>query len=105
MKPYKIKIDGTEETLLPLDGKQFTEEELRAHVGGTPMVICRKDMNVVVVNNDLYYDVTENFPINEKASKDIYPFMIEEDVLEWVLGDAIVCAPYEIPKEMTQVKE
>lgn len=67
MKEAKIiKADGTEETIVPANGTDFSLEEAQKVVGGLIEVVNRSDEMIIVCNEEgLFMD----FDVNEKATE------------------------------------
>lgn len=67
MKEAKIiKADGTEETIVPANGTDFSLEEAQKVVGGLIEVVNLSDEMIIVCNEEgLFMD----FDVNEKATE------------------------------------
>ncbi len=95
-----LKADGTEQEILPVDGKKFTLNELRTLVGGTIDIQVNRGVGshrkgskrCMVVNDNGKLDGS---PVNEAASKiwrewypiEIYPHNNDGTIV----GDVLLC--------------
>lgn len=64
-----IKADGTEQTVTPKNGVEFTLEEMHQYIGGGHLEAVRFTANLV-----MYIDesgVLKQLPLNEKASEEL----------------------------------
>ena len=85
MQTKIIKADGTEQEVLPKDGKYFSLEEMQEIVGGFIEMISCNDQNFLCVLNE--EGKINELPINEKATKLVDKIISPDDYL---VGDVLI---------------
>ncbi|MCK9459487.1 MAG: DUF3846 domain-containing protein [Proteobacteria bacterium] len=81
------KTDGTQETILPKSGKQFTLAEMQAAVDGYIEPLYLPDGRVLLVNED---GKSRGFPYNELAT--FHGAMAGISMNDCVVGPALLCS-------------
>lgn len=88
MKEAKIiKADGTEETIVPANGTDFSLEEAQKVVGGLIEVVNLSDDMILVCNEEGLF---MHFDINEKATDLCHK---SEAIMpgSFIVGDVLYC--------------
>ena len=85
MKTRIIKSDGTEQEILPENGKDFSLEEMQKIVGGHVEIIGCNDQNFLCVLNE--EGKIQELPLNEKATALVNRIISPDD---FIVGDVLI---------------
>ena len=98
MKAFRVRLDGTLQALKPLNKRQFTREEIIEIVGPKPIFLGTRNKMSMVLDETPYLEEREEVAYNKVASKMIIPFKREDAVIDFVLGEPLVCEPRMLKK-------
>lgn len=85
------KVDGSEQEVLPANGKGFTLDEMQALVGGYVQVIYLPDGSPCLMDED---GKSKNKPINQRAT--LMGRVAGTQGGDCIVGDFVVCKREEL---------
>lgn len=81
-----IKLDGSQLTITPQEGNQFTLKEMQHYVGGYIEIVYLQNNLIMVINEE---GRLLGLPRNEKATK-LANFHLDFD--DYIAGDVVICS-------------
>lgn len=86
-----IRSIGTQETVQPANGVDFTLAELQGYVGGWIEIVDLADGRIMVIHEEGKF---EELPVNEPATRLFMQGRVP--TLDVIVGDVVVCASDEL---------